>query len=57
MRLPALWIALAFAAGILVSDAHPMPPMILIAASVAELALAGIATYRRRLVMDRPRSG
>lgn len=46
MRLPALWVALAFAAGILVSTRKPLPPFPLLIAATAALLLAGIATYR-----------
>ena len=49
MRLPALWIALAFAAGILVSMREPMPALPLIAAGIFAIALAALAAYRRWL--------
>lgn len=49
MRLPALWTALAFAAGILVSARDSLPPAPLLITVASALLLAGIATYRKHL--------
>jgi competence protein ComEC len=49
MRLPALWIALAFAAGILAAVHDPFSPRILVIASVTTIALSAVAIYRRWL--------
>ncbi|HLV95993.1 MAG TPA: ComEC/Rec2 family competence protein [Candidatus Acidoferrales bacterium] len=51
MRLPALWIALAFAAGILASMHDPLSPGILIVASAFALVLAAVAILCKRLVI------
>ncbi len=51
MRLPALWIALAFAGGILASMNDPPSTRILIVASVSALAVATVAILCKRLVI------
>ena len=51
MRLPALWIALAFAGGILVATRYPAPAGIPIAVAAATLALGSIAAYWKRLAV------
>jgi competence protein ComEC len=50
MRLPALWIALAFAVGILAALREPFSPGILVIASLATIALSAVAAYRRWLI-------
>jgi Domain of unknown function (DUF4131) len=50
MRLPALWIALAFGAGIFVSMRSALQPKILVAACFLAFALCGAAAFRRWLV-------
>lgn len=50
MRLPALWFALAFAAGIAVSAREPFPPWLLPLAAIILIILAAIATGRRHLL-------
>lgn len=48
MRIPALWIALAFAAGIVASPRIPLSPKAVIAAGAAAIALAALAIWRKR---------
>jgi len=49
VKLPALWIAAAFAAGIAVASRRPDTLRVWIAAAVLSILLAGIAVWRNRL--------
>jgi competence protein ComEC len=51
VRLPALWIALAFAGGITVATRYSSPAGIAIATAAATLTLGGIAAHRKRLAV------
>ena len=51
MRLPALWLSLAFAAGIAAASTRGARPVILIATSATALLLGGIAVWRRQLAI------
>ena len=50
MRLPALWLAVAFAIGITVAGPHALPAWIWIAASAAPVLLGGILLWRRQVL-------